>query len=63
MLCLSKQDDFKNVNPLVPSNYRDIAIKCYKAMAANNFKVSLHLTSGGCSGGRWVFIIYTCLAF
>jgi len=39
LVFLSFQDDFRNVNPLVPSNYRDIFLKAIKAMQSNGFKI------------------------
>ncbi|GAX85739.1 hypothetical protein CEUSTIGMA_g13154.t1 [Chlamydomonas eustigma] len=39
LVFLSFQDDFRNVNPLLPSNYRDIFIKSMKAMQSNGFKI------------------------
>ncbi|PNH02288.1 hypothetical protein TSOC_011768 [Tetrabaena socialis] len=37
---LAYQDDFRQLNPILPSDYFVIAKRCFKAMLDNDFKVS-----------------------
>ncbi|GFR39772.1 hypothetical protein Agub_g257 [Astrephomene gubernaculifera] len=37
---IAYQDDFKQLNPLIPTHYILIAKRCFKAMKDNDFKVS-----------------------
>mmetsp|Transcript_4308 Transcript_4308/g.9336 ORF Transcript_4308/g.9336 Transcript_4308/m.9336 type:complete len:114 (+) Transcript_4308:162-503(+) len=37
---MTYQDDFRSLNPLVPSHYALILKRCFNAMKDNNFKVS-----------------------
>uniref|UniRef100_A0A7S0UXB1 Uncharacterized protein n=1 Tax=Polytomella parva TaxID=51329 RepID=A0A7S0UXB1_9CHLO len=36
---MSYLDDFKRLNPIIPTHYIRIATRCYKALSKNNLKV------------------------
>ena len=43
---LGVQDEFPNVNPIIPTHYFYLAKRCFKALQENNGKVRISIAAG-----------------
>ena len=46
MHALGVQDEFPNVNPIIPTHYFYLAKRCFKALQENNGKVRISIAAG-----------------